>query len=65
MQDTDGTQNQMGSVYTDRLLSRTPEEYHQQLSAKLPKIVYVPTNEVRCVMQKVKQTEEKEVFRNG
>lgn len=48
---------QLGSVYTERLLSRTPTEYRQQLSARLPKIVYVPTNEVRCVLKKVTQKE--------
>lgn len=57
---------QLGSVYTNRVLSRIPAEYHQWYrGGKLPKIVYVPTNEVRCVMRKVTPTEEKEGFRNG
>lgn len=43
---------QLGRIYAQRLLSRTPEEYGQHLLGALPEVVYVPTNEVRVVMRK-------------
>ena len=44
---------QLGHIYVQRLLSRTPEEYRQNLLSSLPEVVYVPTNEIRVVMRKV------------
>ena len=44
---------QLGHVYVNRLLSRTPEEYRRYLLSSLPEVVRVPTNEVRVVMRKV------------
>ena len=44
---------QLGQIYLQRLLSRTPKRYLQDLSSDLPEIVYVPTNEVRVLMRKV------------
>lgn len=44
---------QLGEIYTQRLLSRTPEEYHESfLGGDIPSIVFVPTNEVRVIMRK-------------
>ena len=43
---------QLGKVYLERLLSRTPEEYQELIVNNLPRVVYVPTNEVRCLLQK-------------
>jgi len=44
---------QLGDIYIQRLLSRTPEEYRGSLSrVGIPSVVYVPTNEVRVVMKK-------------
>lgn len=43
---------QIGEIYFDRLLSRTPNEYVQMIINKLPNIVKVPTNEVFVVMRK-------------
>lgn len=43
---------QFGSIYFERLLSRTPVKYRQSINSNLPKIVYVPTNEVFCLMRK-------------
>jgi len=43
---------QIGEIYFDRLLSRTPDEYIEMIINKLPEIVKVPTNEVFVVMQK-------------
>ena len=44
---------QLGEVYTQRLLSRTPEEYHESfLDGDIPEIVFVPTNEIRVIMRK-------------
>lgn len=42
---------QLGSIYFERLLSRTPVKYRQSINNKLPKIVSVPTNEVLCLMK--------------
>lgn len=42
---------QLGSVYFERLLSRTPMEYHQLIISKLPEILSVPTNEVFVLMR--------------
>jgi 2-polyprenyl-3-methyl-5-hydroxy-6-metoxy-1,4-benzoquinol methylase len=45
---------QIGHIYVERLLSRTPEEYREPLLAgSLPPTVYVPTNESRVVMKKI------------
>lgn len=44
---------QLGSIYFERLLSRTPNEYHQLIINKLPDIlVNVPTNEIFVLMRK-------------
>ena len=43
---------QIGEIYFDRLLSRTPDEYIEMIINKLPEIVKVPTNEVFVVMRK-------------
>jgi len=43
---------QLGSVYTDRLLARTPPEYRPALRPELPELVRVPTNELRLVARK-------------
>lgn len=40
---------QLGNIYKQRLLSRTPIEYQSCFSDSLPELVYVPTNEI-CVM---------------
>lgn len=42
---------QFGSIYLDRLLSRTPDKYRQSIKNELPKIVSVPTNEVLCLIK--------------
>lgn len=44
---------QKGDIYFDRLLSRTPNEYVQRIINKLPEVVYVPTNEVFVLMEKI------------
>ncbi|MFH2012813.1 MAG: class I SAM-dependent methyltransferase [Pseudomonadota bacterium] len=43
---------QLGSVYFERLLSRTPELYRQCIYNNLPRIVSVPTNEIMCILRK-------------
>lgn len=43
---------QIGQIYFDRLLSRTPDEYREMIWNKLPEVVCVPTNEVFVLMQK-------------
>lgn len=40
---------QLGSVYFERLLSRTPEAYRQLIHNSLPRIVRIPTNEIMCI----------------
>lgn len=45
---------QLGQIYMDRLLSRTPKEYVREVSGKLPAEVYVPTNEIFCLLGKNK-----------
>jgi SAM-dependent methyltransferase len=44
--------SQLGSIYFERLLSRTPNEYHQLIINKLPDIVNVPTNEIFVLMRR-------------
>jgi len=44
---------QLADVYMARLLSRTPEKYHADISSGLSGMIRVPTNEVRVVMRKV------------
>ena len=46
------TMTQLGSVYANRLLSRTPEAYQAVLANALPEFVQVPTNECLIVLQK-------------
>ena len=44
---------QLGEIYTQRLLSRIPEEYHESfLGGDIPSVVFVPTNEIRIIMRK-------------
>ncbi len=43
---------QLGSVYLDRLLSRTPQNYKKYFQLKLPEVVLVPTNEIFVVYKK-------------
>lgn len=45
---------QLGSVYLERLLARTPPEYAAILARQgvLPDVVVVPTNEVRVIMRR-------------
>lgn len=43
---------QIGQIYFDRLLSRTPEEYRSLIHHQLPRIVQVPTNEVFVLFKK-------------
>lgn len=49
---------QLGHIYVQRLLSRTPEEYRQHISNNLTEVVCVPTNEVRVVMRRVGNSHE-------
>lgn len=44
---------QFSSIYMQRLLSWTPEEYSRRVSSNLQEIISVPTNEIRVVMKKV------------
>ncbi len=44
--------HQKGTVYLQRLLSRTPVEYVNYISDELPDTVFVPTNEVFVVLRK-------------
>lgn len=44
---------QMGDIYLDRLLSRTPMKYRKYFKIQLPKIVSVPTNEIYVIMKKI------------
>lgn len=43
---------QIGEIYFDRLMSRTPVEYREMILSKLPKVVCVPTNEIFVLMRK-------------
>jgi len=43
---------QKGSIYLQRLLSRTPVEYVGHIVNNLPDVIYVPTNEVFVVLKK-------------
>lgn len=43
---------QRGEIYLERLLSRTPNEYRQLILNKLPKVVYIPTNELFCLLRR-------------
>ena len=50
---------QLGDIYRQRLLSRTPVEYRESLSSGgIPPVVYVPTNEVRVIMKKLRRKNE-------
>ena len=49
--------SQIGEIYLERLLSRTPQEIRQCLSSDLAEIVSVPTNEVRVLMRKVAKSQ--------
>jgi hypothetical protein len=44
--------HQKGTIYLQRLLSRTPVEYVDYISDELPDTVFVPTNEVFVVLRK-------------
>jgi len=44
--------HQKGTVYLQRLLSRTPVEYIDHIDNNLPETVFVPTNEVFVVLKK-------------
>jgi SAM-dependent methyltransferase len=48
------TMVQLGDVYLDRLLARTPPELRARIRGDLPPFVEVPTNEVRVVMRSVR-----------
>ena len=43
---------QMGDIYLDRLLSRTPSKYRQLISVNYDGVVCVPTNEVFVLMMR-------------
>lgn len=43
---------QLGSVYLDRLLSRTPAQYRSRVFHDLPEFVRVPTNELRTALRR-------------
>lgn len=43
---------QVGDVYLDRLLARTPPGLRTRIRADLPELVQVPTNEVRALFRK-------------
>lgn len=46
------TMFQLGDIYLNRLLSRTPDNLIKYFSIELPKFVRIPTNEVFVVMKK-------------
>lgn len=43
---------QLGTVYLDRLLARTPAELRARIRGDLPELVQVPTNELRALFRK-------------
>lgn len=45
--------HQLGQVYLDRLLARTPDEHRSRITADLPGLIRVPTNELRALLRKV------------
>lgn len=43
---------QLGSIYLDRLLARTPAPYQACIAGDLPELVEVPTNELRALFRR-------------